>query len=72
MSQAFMREKEEQWLGDVAPNISALIRYLTKENNGVPVTEVNSYYDEDRKQEIHEMSNGSCYALDSDNRWQII
>lgn len=72
MSQAFMREKEEQWLGDVEPNLNALMRYLTRENNGIRVTEVKSYFDKERQQEVHEMSNGSCYALDDDKRWQII
>jgi uncharacterized surface protein with fasciclin (FAS1) repeats len=72
MSQAFMREKEEQWLGDVEPNINALMRYLTRENNGIKVTEVKSYFDEERKQQIYEMSNGFCYALDDDKRWQMI
>lgn len=72
MSQAFMREKEEQWLGDVEPTVAALSRYLTRENNGVKVYETNSYYDEEKKRQMHEMSNGSCYSLDDDRRWQIM
>jgi hypothetical protein len=72
MSHAFMREKEEQWLGDVEPKLSALIRYLTKENNGVEVTELKSHIDPLTKNTVHEMSNGSSYMLDMDNRWQMV
>jgi hypothetical protein len=39
MSQAFVRESEEQWLHEVAPTVNALIVYLTRENNGVRVYE---------------------------------
>ena len=37
MSQAFVRESEEQWLHDVGPSLSALLIYLTRENNGIRV-----------------------------------
>src|SRR6476619_3633652 len=39
MSQAFVRESEEQWLHEVSPTLPALIVYLTRENNGVRVYE---------------------------------
>jgi hypothetical protein len=35
MSQAFVRESEEQWLHEVGPSLSALLIYLTRENNGI-------------------------------------
>ena len=44
MSQAFVRESEEQWLHDVAPTVTALIIYLTRENNGVRVYEKSKYF----------------------------
>jgi hypothetical protein len=42
MSQAFVRESEEQWLHDVGPSLSALLIYLTRENNGIRVYEKSS------------------------------
>jgi hypothetical protein len=72
MSQAFMREKEEDWLGDVDPTVPALARYLTKENNGIRVYEMKCYIEPKLKTEVHEMSNGSCYALDFDKRWYMV
>ena len=72
MSHAFMREKEEDWLGDVKPELTALERFLTKENDGVKTYELKNYFDKDQKVEVHEMSNGSSYALDMDNRWYMV
>jgi len=72
MSQAFMREKEEEWLGDIDPNVNALARYLTRQNNGVKVYEIKSYFHPDLKIEVHEMSDGSTYALDIDKRWYMV
>ncbi len=39
MSQAFVKESEEQWLHEIAPTINALIVYLTRENNNIRVYE---------------------------------
>ena len=39
MSQAFVRESDEQWLHDVAPTLNALVVFLTRENNGIRVYE---------------------------------
>jgi hypothetical protein len=72
MSQAFMREREEEWLGNVNPTIEALSRYLTKENNGVPVYEVKRYHSKEQGREVYEMSNGEHYALDMDKRWYMV
>ena len=72
MSHAFMREKEEEWLGDVIPELSALERFLTRENDGVKIIELKNYFDEELKVQVHEMSNGSCYALDMDKRWYMV
>ncbi len=35
MSQAFVKEEEEQWLHDIQPTVNALIVYLTRQNNGI-------------------------------------
>ena len=72
MSHAFMREKEEDWLGDVKPYLPDLERFLTKENDGVKIMELKRYFDPELKVEVHEMSNGSCYALDMDKRWYMV
>jgi hypothetical protein len=39
MSQAFVKEEDEQWLHDIPGTMPALINYLTKENNGIRVYE---------------------------------
>ena len=71
MSQAFVKESDGEWLHDVAPSLSALILYLTRENNGIRVYERNVYYSQKHNREVHVMSNGLSYAKDSDNRWFI-
>ena len=71
MSQAFVRESEGQWLNDVAPTLNALLVYLTRENNGIRIYEKRSYVNEQGRQ-IHEMSNGLCYAKDNDGKWAIL
>lgn len=72
MSQAFVKESEEQWLHEVQPTIGALVVYLTRENNGVRVYEISSAMDEKKLREIHTMSNGLGYAKDADGRWEVI
>jgi len=71
MSQAFVRESDGEWLHDVPPTLTALIAYLTRENNGVRVYEKNSGYSDKHKREIHTMSNGFSYAKDDEGRWYI-
>lgn len=71
MSSAFVKESEEQWLHDIAPTMTALVNYLTRENNNVRVYEKSSYTDGNTGKTVHEMSNGFSYAVDSDNRWYL-
>jgi len=71
MSQAFVRESDEQWLHEVAPTLNALIVYLTRENNGIRVYEKKTMADP-TKGEVHEMSNGLSYAKDKDGRWYVV
>jgi hypothetical protein len=35
MSQAFVKENDEEWLHDVQPTLNALIVYLTRQNSGI-------------------------------------
>ena len=71
MSQAFVREQDEEWLQDVKPDPAALLRFLKRENGGRPVQELRVEEDKSgRKQYV--MSNGLTYMLDVDNRWQVV
>lgn len=72
MSQAFVREAEEQSLHEVAPTLNALIVYLTRENNGVRVYEQKTYVNPKDQREVHEMSNGLSYAKDDEYRWYVV
>lgn len=71
MSQAFVRESDEQWLHEVAPTLNALLVYLTRENNGVRVYEQKVSVHPKTGNEIHQMSNGLSYTKDEDGRWTI-
>jgi len=72
MSQAFVKESDEQWLHEVSPTLKALILYLTRENNGVRVYEQKNFIDSKEGKEIHVMSNGLSYAKDNENKWYIV
>ena len=71
MSQAFVKESDDQWLHDVAPTLNALIVYLTRENNGIRVYEQKQFINPEGK-ELHVMSNGLTYAKDDANRWYVV
>lgn len=72
MSQAFVREQEEMWLHDVSPSVTALIIYLTRENNGIRVYEKQRTMDPANNREVFVMSNGFSYARDENSKWYII
>jgi hypothetical protein len=72
MSRAFVKESDNEWLGDVAPELPALERFLTTENGGLKVYEVTKRLDERTHRTVHEMSNGNSYALDDDGRWTVV
>lgn len=72
MSQAFVKESEEQWLHEIAPTMNALVVYLTRENNGIRIYEKRSYHHPKLAKEVHEMSNGLHYTKSSNGQWQII
>lgn len=69
MSQAFVKEEDYQWLHEIPGTVTALINYLTKENNGVRVYEKRKLVKNGI--EIHEMSNGLSYSKDQEGKWQI-
>lgn len=72
MSQAFVRESEEQWLHDVSPSLSALMIYLTRENNGIRVYEKSSHFNKKHDREVYLMSNGFTYTKDDEGKWYIV
>lgn len=72
MSQAFVRESEEQWLHEVAPTLQALIIYLSRENNNIRVYEKKQYVASKNNQVFHEMSNGLTYGKDKDGKWYVV
>jgi hypothetical protein len=69
MSQAFVKEEDDQWLHEIPGSINALINYLTRENNGVRVYEKNKLIK--NGVEIYVMSNGLSYSKGTDGKWQI-
>ncbi len=71
MSQAFVREGDEQWLHDISPTMNALIVYLTRENNGIRVYEKQTYADKKSGNDVHLMSNGLGYTKDKEGKWMI-
>ena len=71
MSQAFVREQDEQWLHEVPPTLNALLVYLTRENNGIRVYEQKAFTDPKTGKERHQMSNGLTYTKDDEGRWIV-
>jgi len=69
MSQAFVKEEDDQWLHEIPGTLTALINYLTRENNGIRVYEKNKLIKNDI--EIYVMSNGLSYSKNADGKWQI-
>jgi len=72
MSQAFVKESEEQWLHEIQPTLNALIAYLTRENNGIRVYEQKVYFHPENGREIIIMSNGLSYSHDEDGKWYVV
>ena len=72
MSQAFVKENEEQWLHEVQPTLNALVYYLTRENNGIRVYEVKNYAHAKTGAEVHVMSNGLSYSKDDEGKWYVV
>ncbi|HMI79661.1 MAG TPA: hypothetical protein VK484_12760 [Ferruginibacter sp.] len=72
MSQAFVKEGDEQWLHDIPGTMAALVNYLTRANNGIRVYEQRSSFDKCSGNTIHEMSNGLSYIKDKEGKWAIL
>ncbi len=72
MSQAFVKENDEMLLQDVPPSTTALIMYLTRENNGIRVYEKKMVKNPENGREVHVMSNGLSYSKDENSKWYVI
>ena len=72
MSQAFVKETEEQWLHEIHPTVNSLVSYLTRENNGIRVYEKKSMVRKSDYREIYIMSNGLSYAKDDNGKWFVV
>lgn len=72
MSSAFVKERDDEWLHEISPTIHALSNYLTRENNGILVTERSSYLDPELQKEVYKMSNGLSYFVNKDGQWEMI
>ena len=71
MSQAFVREGDDQWLEDVAPTLNALSAFLSRENNGIRIHELKTITSE-KNVLIHVMSNGLSYAKNDKGVWKVV
>jgi hypothetical protein len=69
MSQAFVREGDEQSLDEITPTLNSLLQFLTRENNGIRVYEKSQYQNGDRT--VYTMSNGLSYTKENNGRWEI-
>ncbi len=70
MSQAFVKEEDDQWLHDIPGTLAALTRFLTRENNGIRVYEKKMFNKNGK--DVYEMSNGLQYSKDSNGKWEIV
>jgi hypothetical protein len=71
MSRAFMKEGDDLWLSDIAPTLSALLVFLTRENNDIRVVEEKRTIDVNGR-EIFHMSNGLAYSRNDDGKWAVV
>jgi hypothetical protein len=71
MSQAFVKEQDEEWLHEIQPTWNALITYLTRENNNVRVYEQSQFVSNETGRIVYRMSNGLSYSLDNSAHWSI-
>ncbi len=72
MSQAFIKEQDDEWLHDISPTLAALTVYLSRQNNGIRVYEKKVYHDVKTNREVHEMSNGLSYSKDDSGKWMVV
>lgn len=72
MSSAFVREGDSIWLHEIGPSMNALMVFLQRENNGIPVHERRNYYSSHEGRDVHQMSDGLSYAKTDEGKWYIV
>ena len=72
MSRGFVKEYEDEWLHEIAPTMNALVQHLTRESNGIRVYEKRTYTHPETGKDVHEMSNGLSYSLNSGSQWYTV
>lgn len=72
MSQAFVKEQDDEWLHEIQPTMHALLLYLKRENKGAKIEEIKSYPHPETGKTVHAMSNGLCYSLDAESCWYVV
>lgn len=65
-----MREGDGLRLDEIPPTLSALLKFLAAENNGIPVIDEKHTLDEQGREIIH-VSNGLAYTKDAEGRWSV-
>ena len=72
MSQAFIKESDGEWLHDILPTMTALLQYLSRENNGIRVYKRENYINPADGKTVHKMSNGFSYSIDANSKWYML
>ncbi|MFD0764474.1 hypothetical protein ACFQZI_06395 [Mucilaginibacter lutimaris] len=71
MSSAFVKESDSEQLKDITPNMASLLLFLKRENGGA-IRELHTRFSDKHQKEVHEMSDGLGYMLNSENQWQVV
>ena len=66
-----VKENADEWLQYVDPSLNALIAYLSRLNDGIPVREHSSFTDEHGRK-ILVMSNGCSYTKNAQSKWAFV
>jgi hypothetical protein len=70
LSQAFVKDEDPQWLHEIPGTLTALISFLTRENNNIRVYIKNTTTLKNGREE-HLMSNGLKYSRDDEGKWMV-
>lgn len=66
-----LKENYDEWLQYVDPSLNALISYLSRQNDGIPVKEQTNLMDKNGRK-IHVMTNGLSYSKNENGRWTVV
>ena len=66
-----VKQRHDEWLQYLNTAVSSLTAYLTRQNDGITVTEVEQYTDAQGNR-IHVMSNGFSYVKNEQGKWSVV